>query len=184
MDGNWIEFDTITNAVDNLEMIAHFLLLPDANKRWKWTIIAMHQSLYSFAILAIRGTNNSRVVKPPKDFLISIDEAVSRTKNTDDMPWANSIPLQTSLDEDQAIKKLVKEFRNGFEHFVPKTWTIEVSDMPLLTRHIMRVVGFLALESNCITYFEIEQKRRIEAALTTIGQALNALTASNANKMA
>lgn len=175
MDDDFIEFDELENAIDNLEMAAHFLKLADAGKRWKWTIIALHQALYGFAVSAIRGTDGRHLVDQKRDRLISIWEALDRAKNPLWMPWSHSIPLTTTPDEDRAIRRLVEEFRNGFEHFRPQLWLIEVSGLPVLLHHVSRVILFLALDSNCITYVDRKQEPRIRAAFTSIAQALEEL---------
>jgi len=171
LPGKWIEFDEVENAIDNLEMIAHCLQFQNLDKRWKWVIIAAHQALYGFAIAAIRGTDASHLIDK-HNRLLGINEALERTKDKAALPWSHSIPLDITPDEEQAIKKLIKEFRNNFEHFRPQLWLIEVSGMPNIIGHIMRVIKFLALESNCITYVEESQIARIQNALEQIQQEI------------
>lgn len=107
--------------------------------------------------------------------LIGIWEALRRAQDARYLPWANCIPLTISQEEDEAIRKIINEFRNEFEHFTPKSWTIEISGMPQILRQVFRVIGFLALESNCITYFEADQKLGVENALSRIQKILDAV---------
>jgi hypothetical protein len=172
----WLRLDELENAIDNLEMAAWFLERIRSEKKWKWTIIAIHQALYGFAICAVRGTDSRWLTekrgKKKKEWLISIRKALQRAKDPKWMPFGNSKLLVTTPEEDAAIDRLVDEFRNEFEHFKPKHWSIEVSGMPDIIGHVLRVVRFLALESNCVTYAEEEQESRVEKALARLEQGL------------
>lgn len=176
MADKWLRLDEVGNAIDNLEMVAHFLGQLDSERKWKWIIIAGHQALYGFAICCIQGTDPQRVIdpksKPPNERLISIWEAIKRCKNPDWLPFTGSRPLNTSPAENDAIQKLVETFRNEFEHFTPKHWSIEVSGMPALLEHLLRVVRFLALESDSITYHDDQQEFRISQTVTRISDLL------------
>ena len=175
MKERWLRLDELENAIDNLEMTAWFLERIPSEKKWKWTIIAVHQALYGFAICGVRGTDSRWVVKKSKKkdgWLISIWEALERTKDPKWMPLGISRPLVTTPEEDAAIERLVDEFRNEFEHFKPKHWSIEVSGMPIIVGHVLRVIRFLALESNCVLYLEEGQLLRVQEALAKIEQNL------------
>ena len=155
IDGNWLSIDERENAINNLEMIRYFLQNLDDPIRWKWAIIALHQTLYSFAICATTPTDSRWSLENPEDLdsrLINIGEALKRAKKTDWIRSRDWVPLETSTDEDKAIKRITKEFRNGFVHFRPQSWAIEVSGMPKLFQHTLRVIKHLALYSNNIIY--------------------------------
>lgn len=158
MNNDYIEFDDLINAIDNLEMTLHFLNLDNAEKRWKWTLIAIHQALYGFAILTIRGTDPRNRTERTSGWLISIDEALARAKDAKFSVWLNSVPLRTTRDQDKAIERLVKEFRNSFEHFKPGVWAIEISVLPRIVNHIMDVIRFLAFETHSVMYQSLEQE--------------------------
>jgi hypothetical protein len=84
-------------------------------------------------------------------YLISLDEALRRSKDISCLPaLTNAQPLKTNAEEEDSIQKLTKEFRNEFEHFSPKAWIIFTSGMPDIFQNVLRVIGFLVLESNCI----------------------------------
>jgi hypothetical protein len=172
----WLRLNELENAIDNLEMAAWFLDQIPSEKKWKWTIIAVHQALYGFAVCAVRGTDRRwRVKKRGKNeegWLISIWKALERAKDPRWMPSGNSKLLATTPEEDAAIDKLVNEFRNEFEHFKPKHWSIEVSGVPDIVGLVLRVVRFLALESNCVNYAEEDQESRVRKALARIEQSL------------
>ncbi|MGA2668613.1 MAG: hypothetical protein ABSF32_06805 [Ignavibacteria bacterium] len=57
---DYLYLDTLENAIDSLEMVNSCLSLEHYNK-WKWIIIAMHHSLYSFCIANLQGTSPNEV---------------------------------------------------------------------------------------------------------------------------
>ncbi len=176
MKEQWLRLDELENAIDNLEMAGYFLQNVPSAKKWKWAIIAIHQALYGFAICSIQGTDAQSVIagtaELPEGKLISIREALKRTKDPEWMPRSDCMPLVTSTDEDTALERVIGEFRNEFEHFRPKHWSIEVSGMPKIVGHVLRVIRFLALESRCVTYADEDQMTRVGKALAIIEQRI------------
>jgi hypothetical protein len=171
----WLRLDELENALDNLEMVSFFLKNIDDERKWKWAIIAMHQALYGFAICATTPTDSSLALRNPKDHesrLISIWTALERAKSEEWKKWGISAPLETSSEEDIAIDKLVKEFRNEFEHFRPKAWSIEITGMPEIIKHVLRVVRHLALDSNSVTYYDEGSEKRTKGAINSIESCL------------
>jgi hypothetical protein len=171
---NWLRLDEIENAIDNLAMCHRFLAEIQAPIRWKWAIMALHQALYSFAICAVRGTDSLSVLTRPDDhnsYLISIHEALSRAKSSRFL-WPGATPLVTTDPENVALERLGNEFRNGFEHFRPQGWSIEVTGMPDLFRHALRVLRHLAVESQSVRYETDEQRTRVTETLGAIRATL------------
>jgi len=62
MPEKWLRLDEIENAIDNLEMVQHFLEHIPSDLKWKWTIISLHQALYGFLICALQGTDARQTV--------------------------------------------------------------------------------------------------------------------------
>lgn len=105
-------------------------------------------------------------------YLISLDEALRRVKLKEYLPlFDNAKPLKTTSEEDHAIERLTKEFRNQFEHFTPKAWLVYTSILPPIVSNVLRVIRFLEFESNC-THMSLEQEQRIKAALAKIEHLL------------
>jgi hypothetical protein len=106
-------------------------------------------------------------------FLISLDEALRRVKRKDCLPaLTNAQPLVITPEEDNAIRVLTKEFRNQFEHFAPKGWTVFTSIFPPIAKNVLRVIQFLMFENNCVN-MSIEQEERAKGALAKIKHLLN-----------
>jgi hypothetical protein len=164
---SWLRLDELSNAIDNLEMCRRFLASIRSEVRWKWAILAWHQALYGFAICAVRGTDDLSVLRNPKNHaskLISIDEAIDRCKASEFL-WPGATPLVISKDEQKVLTRLIKEFRNGFEHFRAMSWSIETSGMPALFRVGLGVLRRIALDSGAVRYDDLRQKRRVSTAL-------------------
>ena len=96
-------------------------------------------------------------------WLISFNEALKRVQRKKYLPFPNNVkPLTLSKEEEISIEKLSKEFRNEFEHFSPKRWAINISGFPKMTRNLLRVILFIALESNCLTLSNVQEKELSE----------------------
>ena len=107
-------------------------------------------------------------------YLISLDEALRRVNQKDCLPSLdNAQPLISTTEEDGAIERLTKEFRNNFEHFTPKGWIIYISIMPAIVSNVLRVIRFLVLESNCIIYLSEEKEKKIKIAIAKIERLLS-----------
>ncbi len=167
----WLRLSELENAVDNLEMVDYFLENIQSEIKWKWAVIALHQALYGFAICALSGFVPKEVTKPSKKHLdgelISIWKAIDLVKEPPTTPYEFYEPLVLSSDEEWAIKKIVDDFRNEFEHFAPKLLSIEVSGMPMIFSKVLRVIRFLALESKRVNS-SIGDEKRVRSAIEKI----------------
>lgn len=172
---NWLRLDELENAIDNLEMCARLLATIDSERRWKWGILTLHQALYGFAICAVGShTDPLSVLRNPKNHeshLISVQEALKRCKDRKIL-GPSVTPLTTTPDEDQALDRLIIEFRNGFEHFRPAAWSIETSGMPELFQHALRVICGIALDSGSVRYYSSDQEDRVRTALSVVASSL------------
>jgi len=175
MGGKWLRITTEENAIDYLEKAADFIQGSD-KFRWKWVAISLHAALYAFAICALYGTNPDCVLSERKKRtmgrnLISFKEALGRCQQSSHMLfWVQSKVLTLSSDEIWAIDKLSQTLRNNFEHYQPKSWSIEVSGMPLIVKHVCRVIRFLVLESGNLRAVPLTEQRRMKRAFAILEQ--------------
>lgn len=170
---DWLRLDELSNAIDNLAMCGHFLSqLPDPIC-WKWAIVALHQTIYGFAVCAVKGTDDQSVLTEKKRKgvitfqLISIWEALKRA-NSPQYLWPGAKPIQLTREEHEALEKLVSEFRNGFEHFQPAGWSIEVSGMPSLFRTALGLVRRLALDQGSVRYYSTDDRERVATSIAAL----------------
>jgi hypothetical protein len=168
MKHKYYRTDEKENAVDFLATAATFYAENHPHK-WKWLTISLHGALYGFTVLAIKGTDHGRVSKGKK--LISLWEALDRCQdNAYMLQYSGSRRLEVSNDEKRAVEKLSAGFRNNFEHFMPKLWSIEVSVFTGIVGHVCRLIHFLALESGNV-FLTPGQRKKIVRALDILQAA-------------
>ncbi len=162
----WMRFSEETNALDYLAKTYFFIKETEKDvNAWKWVILCTHSVLYGFAICALKGTNPANVTNK-QGWLINFPEAIKRCQ---DPKWMRmtvvSKLLQLTPEQEESISRLQKEFRNNFEHYVPKLWAIEVSGMPNIIGHSLDVIRFLALESGNYTHLSPSQIIKIKSLI-------------------
>jgi hypothetical protein len=137
--------------------------------------VMLHVHRVPFDVIASSFGKSEEAIREmiSNPFLISFDEALRRVKRIDCLPSLdNAKPLVTTSEEDNSIHDLTKEFRNQFEHFAPKGWTIFTSIFPPLAKDVLRVITFLVSESNCV-HMSAKQEERTVAALKKIEEAVS-----------
>jgi len=153
ISAKWIRFDEITNALDYLEKCFIFLLtVKNEPQNWKWVVITLHSALYGFAISACKGMNSEIVVSRTKkghERLIDFNEALKRCQ---DPIWMrvniNYEEFKFSPGQQNSIRKLHQVLRNNFEHFTPKSWSIELHYLPDMVYDCFEVVRLLIIYSD------------------------------------
>jgi hypothetical protein len=153
----WYRTDERENTIDFLEATARFRAARNKHK-WKWVAISIHGALYGFAILALKGTDPDRVVQ--KNKLISIHEALRRCGNNEFMlQYAGSQRLQMTESERASVQRLVLDLRNGFQHFAPRLWSVEIKLITEILEDVCRIIEFLALECGNVRLTPQHQSR-------------------------
>lgn len=172
----WISVDELSNALDSLEMSAHFIETLSDPYRWKWASIALHQAIYGLAICAVRGTDSRSVLEPANKKgerrLISVWEALNRAKDPKYL-WAMATPLSLDQTEHWAIDRLFNEFRNGFAHFQPAGWGIEIAAFIEVLKPASAVLRRIALEQGLILYGDENDRTRARVALDRLDEWLD-----------
>ena len=173
----WLEFSEEINALDNLEKTYFFVQQTIQDKKaWKWVVLCVYSAMYGFAICALKGTNPDRgIIKTKKgDRLINFAEAIDRCQKPPCMKMTViSKHLQLNDEQKYSIKKISKEFRNKFVHYIPKSWKIEVSGMPAIIRDCLEVVRFLALDTGNYIHLTKNQQRKVKSLIHQSIKILN-----------
>ena len=159
----WLRLSEEKNAIDYLEKAAFFIKESSADhNHWKWVIIGLHGALYGFAIAACRGTD-SRSVLTKKGRLISFWQALKRCQDPNHMKMLiHSKHLVLSEKQKDSIELLKSEFRNEFEHFKPKGWSIEVHGMPEIAIDVLDIIRFLVFETNTYVLLKDNERKVVE----------------------
>jgi hypothetical protein len=160
MRPKWLRLTEEINALDFLEKGYYFIKQTELDKiAWKWVIISLHGALYGFAVCACKGTSSDNVIKNNR--LINFDEALKKCQDKNIMHMTcNSKYLKLSDQQKWSIKKLKKEFRNNFEHYIPTSWSIEIHGMPRIILDVLDVIKFLSLETGNYTHLNQTQIKK------------------------
>lgn len=169
IEGKFIKLTTEINALDFLEQACKFIKETEVNPlAWKWIIISLHGALYGFAICACKGTNPKNVTFETKkaNKLINFWEALKRCQDPSYMRMTiNSKHLKLSAQQKESIEILTSVFRNNFEHYIPKLWSIEIHGLPRITIDVLDVISFLALETGNYVNLETVQRKRVNSLI-------------------
>ena len=157
-----------TNALDYLRQAGeHIKRTEEDPTAWKWVVLCLHSALYGFAICTVHGTDYDRVTyqtKSGKKKLIGFDEALKRAQ---DPQWMTQTVLSKTLiltdDQRRSIMILKKRFRDNFEHFIPKSWSIEIHGFPQIAMDVLQVIKFLALETGNYVLFNQTHRRDVKS---------------------
>ena len=164
----WLRLDEIDNAIDSLQMARRALESVNGPTRWKWAILGVHHALYGCAIAAVFGADFRSVVEPRKndeDYVISVQRALKKAGDPDLMTRLGGRPLSTTDDENRAIDRLVHEFRDGFEHFGAKSWSIHLPGMPQILLHVISVVRRVGFDCGTVSFRRDDQRERLSFEL-------------------
>lgn len=165
-----LRLDEKTNAIDYLNKAQIFIQQTENDTMaWKWSIIALHNALYGFAICACAGTSpdlvapkNKKGKHKGKRQVISLNKALEHCQNPNIMKmYVFSNYLILTNNQKDSIKSLTERFRNQFEHFPPQGWSIQLHHMSHILMDILDVIRFLAIETKNIR-FTPTQKRKIK----------------------
>ncbi len=189
--------DEETEAVRALEQTAVQLAQVGSDPYlWKWVIIALHNALQGFMVLALQGTWNIRVLKKADakqlweatergdteamfkrydlEFFLGLYEMIKKERHMNQ--YCHSKPFKPGGTHTRSVKRL-NELRNEFVHFVPKSWSLAVEDLPRVVKDGTDVISFLVLESNNITWgTQAEMEDRTKELLDQIGHETRRLS--------
>jgi len=154
---------------------------------WKWVIIGMDNALQNFMVTALRDTagynildcNSRKAIssrmknfKPNTPHVEKLDNYFGLYKgiqSTQMNKYAQSKFFIPSCVQDSSIICL-HELRNEFIHFVPKAWSLEVTELPDMIIACMEVIDFLVHESGNLIFHGEELEQRYEIVCGNINR--------------
>jgi hypothetical protein len=189
----WLRTDERKEAVNSLEKVYQFILEVHTDPyNWKWVIIALHNAVQAFLVLALTGTASLNVIKdrekwieaiqlgneyPKQQFLLNFLKLYDDIKSKERMMhYGYSKSFKGSRKMDEAMK-ILNELRNNFIHFIPCNWCLEIAWLPLICRQVILVVEFLILESGNVRFYENNdfEKAKLAELITKIRDELERL---------
>ena len=169
IEGKFIKLTAEINALDFLEQGCKFIKDTEVNPlSWKWVIISLHGALYGFAICACKGTNPKNVTFETitSNKLVNFWEALKKCQDPSYMCMTiNSKHLKLSEQQKESIEILTSVFRNNFEHYIPKLWSIETHGLPRITIDVLDVISFLALETGNYVNLGTAQRKKVDTLI-------------------
>lgn len=151
----------------------------------KWAILATHNALQGFMVLALKCTNNLQIIKwkeeyneksayevlsDPKQKLCCFTELFRKIKSNKYMQ--NTVFKDESGKITYSIKEL-NRIRDQFIHYLPLQWSIGIQGMANILADTMLVISFLT--RNCIEvqrHYEEQQLSDISRAIETCNSIL------------
>lgn len=148
----WVRFSEESNALDFLEKAYRFIKETEHDKTaWKWVVICLHGALYGFAICACKGTNFENVTfrnKKGELKLITFNKTLEMCQDHNIMKMlSHSQNLILTPSQKNSVRRLKKELRNNFEHYIPSGWSIEIHGMPMIAIDVLDIIKFLATQT-------------------------------------
>jgi len=198
----WMHTDTLKEAYKSLEKLDETLsLLPTDVYQWKWALIILHNCAQAFMVLALEGTSQIDVVKnrkeyadclyklsqgkemdedmkktlsiPQLDYFLKLYCKIKDTNNTQ-LFWSNT-KFHSTKEHDDAMN-LLNEYRNQFIHFLPCSWGIKLSDLPLICVAVMGFVQYMINDLGNFMYrFNDEEQGQIQNLVISINDKLKVI---------
>lgn len=184
----WLRTDEYEEAISAVEAAADFsgTVLEDPY-RWKWVLIAVHNAVQGFMVLALRRGNGLLALRNdiaaerlkahrkggpfPKEKLDNFLNLYAKIKADVAAGYVDSKPFTPGSTHDRNMKKL-NELRNEFIHFVPKGWSLELAGLPSICIDCLSVACFLHSEGGNIFWNTATLRRRADRALRRATKAL------------
>jgi hypothetical protein len=111
--------------------------------------------------------------QPPKERLADARELFRRLYNSKKRcePGAGAM-LTINSDQLRSFARL-HHLRNGFTHFAPKGWSIELSGLPKIFRDLIEVIELISRDPWAFRHMESQQRQQVVQFLEGIKLKLN-----------
>lgn len=187
----WVSTDEFEEMVDAVAHSADLSTqLKKSPRHWKWLILSLHQALQGTFVCALRGVDTAGInvlteksakemwqwldvdshkiphPEAPLERLAPMLDLFKRVKSARYLqePQRLSATLQITRD----IKKL-NSLRNEFGHFVPKSFSLEISGLPRIASRCCDIIEHLTLAHPTFSHHMTGNKnRRLKQALATL----------------
>lgn len=177
----WLRTDEYEEAASAAEAAADFSsTVLDDPYRWKWVLIAVHNTVQGFMVLALRRGNGLLALRDdiaaawlkahreggpfPKEKLDNFLNLYAKIKTDAAAGYVHSKRFTPGPTHDRSMKKL-NEFRNKFIHFVPMGWSLELAGLPGICIDCLTVANFLHTDGGNIFWNHATLRRRADRAL-------------------
>lgn len=159
---------------------------------WKWVLIALHNAVQGFMVLALWNGNGLLALRPkvskkwmdayesggqfPAEKLDEFLNLYLKVKDPNNFHTVGAGPFVPTGKHDQSMNYL-NEFRNMFTHFTPKGWSLQLAGLPRICLDTLEVMNFLGLQSTAVLWYKPARRARAERALKRMTKTLLRLSA-------
>ncbi len=182
-----LHFDEIEDVLSSLDLLA--LVLPLVRNQlsyWKWTIVAAHAGFQGAMVCALRDTSGVSILEKqcaremlewfdtqkgerPDERLANFATLLRRCRKASCM---DGRPLKIGDAQIHDIKRLNRDFRNNFAHFIPKGWSIEKAGLPRIISAAVDATETLMGHPRVVYRLTGNRKRRLAHRLNAIRAGL------------
>jgi hypothetical protein len=187
----WFRTNGHLEAMNSLEMVCDQLpKVVDDVHVWKWVIIALHNALQGYMVLALKGSDSLNVYTEktkkkwldayrlengdlPDPYMDNFSSLYAKIQDPKLMErWVTSQTFKPEGTQTASIEMLI-EIRNNFIHFLPKISSLETSGLPHVTKDCIDVIDFLTFKSGNIFGCEENLEVRTRELINKIRLQLN-----------
>ena len=152
---------------------------------FKWAILAVHNALQGFMVLALKGTSNLGIIEwkdeyknrssyeilsDPKQKLVIFLTLFSKIKKSKYMQGTPFVDKSGNIT--YSIKRLNK-YRNQFIHYLPLHWGIQIQEILNILYDAIKVISFLVNNCNVyVCYFNEDQFAEINRTIESCNSIL------------
>jgi hypothetical protein len=175
MAKKYVRFDEIENVLSSLTLLV--TLAPLVKKRrglqfWKWIIVGAHDALQGAIVCAIADTTGTNVLSKTSAckmwaWLQDTSEPYPGEYMADFGTLLSRIGFDLLPPEEKAIRRL-HSLRNGFMHFTPKSWSIELAGLPKIIGAVVDVVEKLMTNDRLLCRLTGNRQRSLKSAIDAI----------------
>lgn len=189
-DPLFIRVNEISEPLNAIVMAKEFLERSDQDPyNFKWVIIAIHNALQGFMVLALMGTSSLSIIRWKEEYsgktayevladpdkkLIAFSELFKRIKSKKYMQGTSF------KDANGKVTRSIKELnsvRNQFIHYLPLGWSIGIKGIVQVLLDSLQVIFFLAKDCPAATrYYSDAEMGTIEESIAACNSILIQIT--------
>ena len=177
----WLRTDEHEEAVAALEAAAGF----GANVStdifaWRWTILSLHNACQGLMVVALRDSAGLNVLPTalarawleahesgepyPEERLDSFLNLYRKLKKQAIAQAMGGTPFRPKGTQTQSMKRL-NSFRNTFIHFLPASWSLEVTGLPSICLDVLGVIDHAAFRYRLLNWSDEGHQGRMTNTL-------------------
>jgi hypothetical protein len=183
---HWLSTDRALDAVNSLEMVYEQLAKTNRDPhRWKWVLIALHNALQAYMVLALRGSDglnvltdklakeqvdawkqNSKILRPLRlDDFGNLYKKIQKRKLM--LRGTSSKVFVPQGTQDESVE-LLQELRNDFIHFVHGGLAIKLIGLPRVVKDCIDIIDFLAFKCGNVLWYDDTLEARTKELIEQI----------------